>query len=69
LIILSATTEKSALELVRVQEKLGKMHPAPLFGFGGGAFVFKPELRQLIPGQYLGETISEGLQTVARLLK
>jgi len=69
LIILSATTEKAALELVHVQEKLSKLHPVPQFGFGGGAFVVKPELRQLILGQYLGDTLNEACQTVARLVK
>jgi MerR family transcriptional regulator, light-induced transcriptional regulator len=69
LIILSATTETAALELVHLQEKLSKLHPVPLFGFGGAAFNMKPELRQLISGQFLGETLNEACQMVARLVK
>ena len=68
MIILSATSERAALELGRLQEKLNKLHPAPIFGYGGRVSLVKPELRQSVAGNYLGDTLDEAMLTVQRLL-
>jgi hypothetical protein len=69
MICLSATCEKTSLELTRVQEKLSKLHPVPIFGYGGRIFNNNPEMRQGIAGHFLGETLDEAIQNIARLLK
>jgi methanogenic corrinoid protein MtbC1 len=69
MICLSATCEKTSLELTRVQEKLSKLHPVPIFGYGGRIFNNNPEMRQCIAGHFLGETLDEAIQNIARLLK
>jgi methanogenic corrinoid protein MtbC1 len=69
LIILAASMEESAQGLIRFQEKLSKIHPAPVFGYGGRAFVQKPQLIQHIPGLYLGNCLEEAQQKISQLLK
>lgn len=44
----------------------GRRHPSVVYG--GRAFVEHPELVQLVPGTYLGDTVQEGLQTLDRML-
>jgi methanogenic corrinoid protein MtbC1 len=68
MIILSASLESSALELARMQEKLAKVRPTPLFGFGGQAFVAKPELKKQVRGSYLGDTLLSAITVVRSLL-
>jgi methanogenic corrinoid protein MtbC1 len=69
LIILSATLEHSAQDLATVQEKLARLRPSPLFGFGGRIFNQKPALRERTPGTFLGETLSEAVKTVHQIIK
>jgi MerR family transcriptional regulator, light-induced transcriptional regulator len=69
MIILSASLEDSAYELRTMQKLLQKSHPATIFGFGGRAFDLFPELRQKVPGHYLGNTLVEAVETVGNLLK
>jgi methanogenic corrinoid protein MtbC1 len=69
MIILASSMESSAVELKNVQEKLQKLRPVPLFGYGGAAFVIKPALRQEIPGIFLGGTMQEAIEHVQQLLK
>ena len=64
MIVLVAAMEPAAMELARFQEKLSKLVPAPVFGYGGRAFVVKPELRKRIPGAYLGDSMEQGLATI-----
>ena len=68
MVILTATMEESALELKRAQEKLGKIKQAPLFGYGGQIFSQKPELRKVVPGHFLGESMEQALQNMRALL-
>jgi DNA-binding transcriptional MerR regulator/methylmalonyl-CoA mutase cobalamin-binding subunit len=68
MIVLVASMESAALELVRLHDKLARLRPAPIFGYGGRAFVLKPELCKRIPGNYLGNTIEQGLATIHTLL-
>ena len=68
MIVLSATTTPAALELKRMQEKLRKLRSAPIFGYGGMAFDLNPELREKIPGNYLGNTLELAVQNIKELL-
>lgn len=68
LIILSATTESAALELSRLQDKLNRQRPTPIFGYGGRIFNLKPDFRKKIPGVFLGETLKESVEHTRSLL-
>ncbi|WP_322806677.1 MerR family transcriptional regulator [Thermanaerothrix sp.] len=68
MIVLAASAEESALAMRRLQEKLARLRPAPLFGYGGAAFIQQPDLIQRVPGIYLGATLSAGVERVRSLL-
>ena len=68
LIILSATLEESALELRRMQTKLKRLKPMPVFAYGGRAFSLKPELVSQVPGVFLGKSMDAALERVKELL-
>lgn len=68
MIVLSAVTETAALELRSMQTLLSRLRPAPVFGFGGGAFNLRPELRSQIAGTFLGDTLDSAVATVATLM-
>jgi MerR family transcriptional regulator, light-induced transcriptional regulator len=69
MIILSASSDYSAREMRSMQDLLKNQRPMPLFGYGGRAFDLKPELRQEIPGIYLGSTLELALGNIKELLK
>jgi hypothetical protein len=66
MVVLSTSLESSAVENHLVQEKLNKIQPPPIFGFGGQAFINKPVLQKQIPGLYLGNTIDEAINTICK---
>jgi len=41
----------------------------PIIGFGGRAFIVHPELQGMVPGVYLGSSISEGMTNLVSLLQ
>ena len=53
----------------RMQEMLKKHRPVPVFGYGGRAFDLHPELRDQVPGVYLGSTLDAAVASVHDLLK
>ena len=67
MVVLTASMESTAEELIKINGKLARLHPAPELGFGGQAFVEKPELRRRIPGIYLGDTLEQGASAVQSL--
>jgi DNA-binding transcriptional MerR regulator len=69
LVCLSATTREPALRLQHVDKALAKIRPRPCFGYGGRAFNTDPRLRELVPGEFLGETLGEAVGRIAGLLK
>jgi MerR family transcriptional regulator, light-induced transcriptional regulator len=69
LISLSATTETSALELIFMQEKLSKIRPAPIFGYGGRVFNVHPEMRSRVSGVFLGENLLDAVKNIHQLLR
>ncbi len=68
MILLSSGSKESALQMKTVQSRLEKQRPAPLFGYGGRAFIAQPDLRQQIPGHYMGDSIEEAVINVRALL-
>ena len=68
MIVLSASTAPAALELKRMQEKLRKLRPAPIFAYGGLAFDQSAQLREQIQGNYLGNTLELAVQNIKDLL-
>jgi DNA-binding transcriptional MerR regulator len=45
----------------------GETRP-PIIGYGGRAFIERPDLVDLTPGAFLGKTIDEGLRRIHRLM-
>lgn len=68
MIIMSATSPASALELAGMQQKLRKVRPTPIFAYGGQAFDLNPQLRQKVPGCYLGNSLDKATQEIRNLL-
>jgi hypothetical protein len=69
LIILWANSEFTAREMRPMQELLGANQTVAKFGYAGLAFNRRPELRQAIPGIYLGDTFEQALSQVKTLLR
>lgn len=77
LIVFVAMSEASALALAewpRWLEARGEAQDAqppitlPIIGYGGRAFIEKPDLARHVPGTLLGATIAEGYQRIHRVL-
>lgn len=64
MVILAATTREAAEELTRFKQKLERAKKPTLFGFGGGAYDYFPELIKATPGIYLGKTLTQSVETV-----
>ena len=68
MLIISATLAEQAEKLVNFSNLLEKLKPRPLFGFGGAAFTYNPELIENVTGVYLGRTFHESIVTVKGLV-
>lgn len=68
MIILSATLESSMREMARLQEKLWAIRSAPRFGYGGRVFVMRPNLREKVAGIYLGDSLTNAIDTIKDIL-
>ncbi len=69
MVILTATTRETALEMKRLKEKLSRLRPVPVFGYGGSAFNLEPDLLTQVPGIFLGKSLDDAVETVKDLLK
>jgi methanogenic corrinoid protein MtbC1 len=69
MIVLSASTELAAFEMRRLKEKMDQIDPAPQVAYGGSAFDNNPKVIEMVPGNYIGRTFEEGLETIKELLK
>jgi MerR family transcriptional regulator, light-induced transcriptional regulator len=58
LVILSATLQESAGELVAFPKMLRQCKNPPLFGFGGSAFGYDPTLIAKIDGKFMGPSLT-----------
>ncbi len=68
MIVLSASSPTSARELAGMQKKLRALRSTPIFAYGGRAFDYHPELRNEIPGNYLGDTLEKAVDAIHNLL-
>ncbi len=68
MVILTASLDTNALVLKKLQEKLSGLPKPPIFAYAGQAFVLFPNLLQAIPGVFLGNSLSEGVEKVGKLL-
>lgn len=68
-IVLLAMREETTQALAEWPRWIPQADGKPLVTFGGRAFVVRPELRQIIPGHYLGDTIQEGMVRLESLLR
>ena len=67
LVVLTASTNRAGMELLRAQAKLNTISPAPKFCYAGFAFDFDPELVKRIPGIYLGSSMVKALDHIKSL--
>jgi methanogenic corrinoid protein MtbC1 len=68
LVCLSASTMETAQELILVARALTEAHPQVHFGYGGRIFNLNPELRDSMPGIFLGRNARELVDTAGQLL-
>jgi DNA-binding transcriptional MerR regulator len=68
MIILTASTNRAAMELMRAQPKFSSISSATKFCYAGFAFDFDPELVKKIPGIYLGNSMVKALDQIKQLL-
>jgi hypothetical protein len=68
MVILTASLDTNALVLKKLQEKLNGLPKPPVFAYAGQAFVLYPNLRQVIPGVFLGNTLTDGVKKVEELV-
>ena len=70
MLCLSASSPHAALSLNDIQTQLNHAEaPATLFGYGGRAFDNSPDLREQIPGYYLGADPRDAINLVSGLLR
>ena len=68
MIILSATMKDSVEDLAHFQDMINGLRHPPLFGFGGSAFVYSPNLIEKTPGIYLGRSLGQSIDTVKTVI-
>ena len=68
MVVMAATSIESAELIDQLQEKLSKIKPFPVMGFGGSAFNLQPDLIEKIKGKFLGLTLDSAVETVKEML-
>lgn len=68
MVILSAGFEHTARPLFQFQEKLNRLSPKSLFGFGGRYFNENSSARDAMQGVFLGSTLAEAIRNVHDLM-
>ena len=69
MVILAATSREAAEALTGFKLKLDQIRRTPLFGFGGGAYSYFPEMIPATPGIFLGKSLGDSILTVDYYLK
>jgi len=68
-IAISAATVETVSGLIELARSVQALeHPQPVFGFGGGIFNHHPELRDGVPGVFLGEHVRDAVEVITTLL-
>ncbi len=68
MVILTASTNRVAMELLRAEEKLETLASPPIFCYAGLTFDMDPYLVEKIPGTYLGSSMVKALDKVKVML-
>lgn len=68
LVCLSASTSKTAAQLLEVARALAEAFPLVSFGYGGSVFNANPDLCATIPGVFLGQDAGALVEAAATLL-
>jgi MerR family transcriptional regulator, light-induced transcriptional regulator len=68
-LVLVGMMEEPARRLVEWPQWIQPAVGQPLVAFAGRAFVLHPELKDQVPGIYLGDTVQEGLARLGELLR
>lgn len=68
LVILTASTTRAVMELLRAEEKFNTLTSPPIFCYAGLAFEADPSLVQKIPGTYLGGAMVKALDIIKGML-
>jgi MerR family transcriptional regulator, light-induced transcriptional regulator len=68
-IVISAATVETVSGLIELAQSVQALkHPQPVFGFGGGIFNHHPELRDTVPGVFLGERVHDAVEMISALV-
>ena len=68
-VVLVGMRTESARRLAEWPKWIKQTAGRPLIAFGGRAFAIHPELKDLVPGTYLGDTIQAGLTKLEEMLR
>jgi MerR family transcriptional regulator, light-induced transcriptional regulator len=68
MVVMAATSLESAELIDHLQDKLSKLKPTPILGFGGSAFNQQPDLVGKIKGKFLGFSLDSAVETVKEML-
>jgi DNA-binding transcriptional MerR regulator len=68
-VVLVAMREQTARELADWPRWIEQIADQPRVAFGGRVFVVQPELQKVVPGIYLGDTITEGMAEILRRIQ
>lgn len=68
MVVMAASSLESAEAIDHLNEKLAKLKPAPVLGFGGSAFNQQPDLIKRINGKFLGLALDSAVETVKVML-
>lgn len=70
LVIISASTTQAVAGLIELAQAVETMSPPrPMFAYGGHIFTANPDLRQAVPGIFLGESIRSAAEYTMALLQ
>jgi DNA-binding transcriptional MerR regulator len=70
LVMISASTEESVPGVIEIGQEIESMEPPrPFFGYGGAVFNRQPQLRQRVPGAFLGENARQATDNLAQLFR
>jgi MerR family transcriptional regulator, light-induced transcriptional regulator len=68
-VVLLGMLNETASNLADWQKWIRQTNGKPLIAIAGRAFVIRPELKELVPGIYLGDTVQSGLLRLEELLE
>ncbi len=68
-VVFVAMSKKPALALTDWPKWIHQIAGNPIVAFGGRAFVMQPEMQGKVPGNYLGESIKDGVTNLVSIMQ